>query len=88
MGMALAELGSVDEAIVAMETGISLADTIRYQPIRWASRNQLAELYRQNGREQEAKNTSSEAAHIIQSIAEALEDETLRAIFLNTAHPQ
>jgi tetratricopeptide (TPR) repeat protein len=88
IGMALAELGSVDEAIVAFETAISLADAIRYQPIRWASRNQLAELYRQNGREQEAKKTSSEAAHVIQTIAEALEDETLRATFLKTALPQ
>jgi len=88
MGMALAELGSVDEAIVAMETAISLADAIRYQPIRWASRNQLAELYRQNGREQDGEKASSEAAHIIRSIAEALEDETLRTTFLNAAHPQ
>jgi tetratricopeptide (TPR) repeat protein len=88
MGMALAELGSVDEAIVAMETAISLADAIRYQPIRWASRNQLAELYRQNDREQDGEKASSEAAHIIRSIADGLEDETLRATFLNTAHPQ
>jgi tetratricopeptide (TPR) repeat protein len=88
MGMALAELGSVDEAILAMETAISLADAIQYPPIRWASRHQLAKLYRQNGREQEAKNTSSEAAQIIQTIADALEDETLRATFLNAALPQ
>jgi tetratricopeptide (TPR) repeat protein len=87
-GMALAKLGRVDEAIGATETAISLADAIQYQPIRWAGRNQLAELYRQNGREQEAKNTSSEAGYIIKTIADALEDETLRAIFLNGALSQ
>jgi predicted ATPase len=86
-GMALASLDKVDEAIQALETAISLADEIQYQPIRWASRYQLAELYRQNGREQDAKYASSEAGFIINNIAEALEDETLRATFLNTALP-
>jgi len=87
-GMALAELGKVDEAIGATKTAISLADDIHYQPIRWASRLQLAELYRQNGREQESKNISSEAEHIIQTIASSLEDEKLRVTYLNTALPK
>jgi tetratricopeptide (TPR) repeat protein len=87
-GKALAILGRVDQAIGATETAISLADAIQYQPTRWASRIQLAELYRQNGREQEAKQTSSEAGHIIKTIADALEDETLRATFLNRALSQ
>ena len=84
-GMALAKLGRVDEAIRATEAAISLADAIQYQPIRWAGRNQLAELYRQKGSEQEAETASSEAAQIIQTIADALEDENLRVTFLNTA---
>jgi hypothetical protein len=54
----------------------------------WASRHQLAELYRQNGREQESKNISSEAEHIIQTIASSLEDEKLRVTYLNTALPK
>jgi tetratricopeptide (TPR) repeat protein len=87
-GKALAILGRVDQAIGITETAISLADAIQYQPTRWASRIQLAELYRQNGREQEAKKTSSEAGYIIKTIADALEDETLRAIFLNGALSQ
>jgi tetratricopeptide (TPR) repeat protein len=86
-GMALAKLGNIDKAIAAIETAISLADDIHYQPIRWASRHQVAELYRQNGRAQEAKRIFSEAEHIIQTIATSLEDENLRIIFLNSALP-
>lgn len=87
MGMALAELNRLDEAIIAMETAIHLADAIKYQSIRWASRHQLVEMYRQDNREQEAQRTSSEATHIIQVIAEELENETLRASFLKAAFP-
>jgi len=87
-GMALAELGNMDEAIGALETAAALGDAIQYQPIRWASRHQLAELYRQNGREQEAQRTLSEAAHIIQTIAAGLTDESLRATFLHSQKPQ
>jgi predicted ATPase/DNA-binding winged helix-turn-helix (wHTH) protein len=87
-GMALAKLGRVDEAIGVTKAAISLADDIHYQPIRWASRHQLAELYRQNGREQESRNISSEAEHIVQTIASSLEDENLRVTFINTALPQ
>jgi tetratricopeptide (TPR) repeat protein len=87
-GLALAKLGRVDGAIGATEKAISLADVIRYQPIRWASRNQLAELYRQNGREQEAIIISSEAGYIIKTIADSLNDETLRATFLDRAFSQ
>jgi len=87
-GIALAELSKMDEAISELETAISLADATQYQPVRWGGRHQLAKLYRQNGRKQEAKNTSSEAKHIIQTIATALEDENLRATFLNAALPQ
>jgi DNA-binding SARP family transcriptional activator len=88
MGMALAELGKMDEAISELETAVSLADVIQYQPIRWAGRHQLAKLYHQNGREHETKNISSEAEHIIQTIATSLEDENLRVTFLKAALPQ
>jgi predicted ATPase/DNA-binding SARP family transcriptional activator len=87
-GMALAELGKVNEAIVAMEMAVSLADTIQYQPIRWASRYKLVELYRQKGHEQEAQRASSEAEIIIQAIAGGLENKTLRTKFLNSTLPQ
>ena len=87
-GAAMAELGKMDDAISELNTAISLADAIQYQPIRWAGRHQLAKLYHQNGLEQEAKNTSSEAEHIIQTIATSLEDENLRVTFLNAALPQ
>jgi len=87
-GMALARSGKMDEAVSELETAISLADVIQYQPTRWAGRNQLAELYWQSGRKEEAKNTSSEAKQIIQSIAASLEDENLRSIFLNAALPK
>jgi len=87
-GMALAELGNLDEAIIELETAISLADAIQYQPVRWAGRHQLAKLYHQNGREQEAKGTLSDAKDIIQAIATSLEDKDLRVTFLNAALPQ
>jgi tetratricopeptide (TPR) repeat protein len=86
-GMALAKLGNMDEAISELKTAISLADAIQYQPIRWAGRHQLAKLYHQNGLEQEAKYTSSEAEHIIQTIAAALDEKTLQTSFLNAALP-
>jgi tetratricopeptide (TPR) repeat protein len=86
--IALANLGRADEAIEAAMTAITLADEIQYQPIRWASRQQLAELYHQKGRGQEAKKRSSEAKHIIETIATTIEDENLRAAFLNKALPQ
>lgn len=84
-GMALAELGSVDEAISEFQTAISQADAIQYQPIRWGGRFRLVELYRQIGRTQEAKDHASEAENIIQTIATSLEDENLRTKFLNSA---
>lgn len=87
-GVALAGLGEVDEGIAAIEAALSLADAIQYQPIRWRGRHQLAELYKQNGREQKAQQTSSKAEGIIHAIADALEDETLRKTFLNTALPK
>jgi hypothetical protein len=87
-GAAMAELGKMDGAISELKTAISLADAIQYQPIRWAGRHKLAKLYHQNGLEQEAKNTSSEAEHIIQTIATSFEDENLRVTFLNAALPQ
>ena len=86
-GMALATLGRVDEAIGATEKAISLADAIHFQPIRWAGRHQLAELFREKDRVQEAKDISSEAEHIIQTIAASLEDEGLQAAFMNAALP-
>jgi class 3 adenylate cyclase/tetratricopeptide (TPR) repeat protein len=86
-GAAMAELGKMDEAIIELKTAISLADTIQYQPIRWAGRHQLAKLYHQNGLEQESKNTSSEAEHIIQTIAAALDEKSLQTAFLNAALP-
>lgn len=88
MGKALAAMGNVDEAIEAMEKAVSLADAIQYQPIRWAGRHQLTELNHQKGREQEVEKTSSEAEHIIQTIASSLENENLRITFLNSAIPQ
>jgi predicted ATPase/DNA-binding SARP family transcriptional activator len=87
-GKALAELGSIDKAIAALEAAVELADTIQYQPIRWGGRHQLAELYKQKGRERETQQTSSEAEDIIHAIADALEDEPLRNTFLNAALPR
>jgi len=86
-GAAMAELGKMDNAISELKTAISLADVIQYQPIRWAGRHQLAKLYKQNGLEQEANNTSSEAEHIIQTIAAALDEKNLQTSFLNVALP-
>ncbi|MCA1772406.1 MAG: AAA family ATPase [Halomonas sp.] len=85
---ALKELGNINKAITAYEAAVSLADTIQYQPIRWRGRYQLTALYKQNGREQESQRSSSEAWDIVQAIAEAIEDDTLRKIFLNTAIPE
>jgi DNA-binding SARP family transcriptional activator len=84
-GMALAQLGNMDEAIDELERAISMADVIQYQPIRWAGRRRLAKLYLQNDREQEARSAESEAEHIIQTIATSLEDEQLRATFFSVA---
>ena len=82
---ALKELGIINEAIAAYEVAVSLADTIQYQPTRWSGRYQLADLYEQKGREQDSQHLSSEAENIIHAIANAIEDEPLRNIFLNTA---
>jgi predicted ATPase len=87
-GLALAELGNLADAIRELASAISLADAIQYQPIRWMDRHQLAILYRQNNNEGEAIKTISEAENIIQNIAGSLDDEKLRAIFLNMAVPQ
>jgi len=87
-GMALAELGNMDEAINELETAISLADTIHYQPIRWAGRQRLAKLYQQIGRERQEENSSSVADQIIQTIAALIEDDSLRRAFLKMAVPQ
>jgi predicted ATPase len=84
----LTNLGRVDEAIEVSKAAITLADEIQYQPIRWESRQQLAELYHQKGRGQEAKKRTSEAKHIIETIATSIEDENLRAAFVKKALPQ
>ena len=87
-GKALAKLGNTDEAIAELQAAISLSDVIQYQPIRWAGRYQLVNLYLQNDLEQEAKNVLSEAEEIVQTIAASLDDENLRNVFLNSARPQ
>jgi len=86
--MALAKLGRVGEAIETAETAITLADAIQYQPTRWAGRFLLSDLYDQNKRRQNALKAFSEAEGIVQTIASSLEDETLKATFLNTALPK
>jgi tetratricopeptide (TPR) repeat protein len=86
-GGALANLGLVAEAIGELESAVALADVIHYQPIRWGSRHQLAELYKQNNSRQEAQRFSSKAVHIIQAIASALDDQTLQTSFLDAALP-
>ena len=86
-GGALTNLGLVAEAIGELESAVALADVIHYQPIRWGSRHQLAELYKQNNRRQEAQRFSSQAVHIIQAIASALDDQTLQTSFLDAALP-
>jgi tetratricopeptide (TPR) repeat protein len=87
-GIALAQLGNQYEAISELETAVSLADPIKYQPIRWAGRHQLAKLYRQQGREQEAQGVLSEGVRIAQTIAAGLTDESLRVTFLHSQKPQ
>jgi tetratricopeptide (TPR) repeat protein len=86
-GRALANLGSVAEAIGELEKAVALADVIHYQPIRWGSRHTLAGLCKQNNRKKEAQRISSQAVHIIQTIAAALDDKNLQASFLNSALP-
>jgi len=85
-GKALAEMGDIRKAITAMEAGIVMADEIQYQPIRWGTRLQLAELYKQTGRDEEAKQILAQAGEIIQAIATPIENESLRNTFLNTAY--
>ena len=63
-----------------------MADEIQYQPIRWGTRLQLAELYKQTGRDEEAKQILAQAGEIIQAIATPIENESLRNTFLNTAY--
>jgi tetratricopeptide (TPR) repeat protein len=87
-GSALAELGMIDNAITELETSVSLADTIQYQPIRWDGRFQLAELFNQKGCEQEAQRLSVEAEDIIQTIASNIEDKSLQNIFLTSTPPK
>ena len=87
-GKALSELGHLDKAIAANKAAVSLADAIQYQPIRWSCRYQLGELYKQKGWKQESQQIKSESGDIIFSIADAIEDETLRKIFLDTAQPK
>ncbi len=88
MGMALAELGNMEGAISELETAVTLADAIQYQPIRWAGRLQLVKLYHQNHRDQEEENALSEAKQIIQTIAASIEDDNLRIKFLSVAFPE
>jgi len=82
-GAALADLGKTGEAMAELERAISLADNLHYQPLRWAGRYRLAQLYHQDGRAQEAQAARLEARNIIQTIAAKLTDESLLAAFLN-----
>jgi len=83
LGRAVAMLGDVNEAMREIELAVSLADEIQYQPIRWEGRFHLAYLYRQKNRLKAAKTTISEAKGIIQTISDAIDDESLRTTFLN-----
>jgi tetratricopeptide (TPR) repeat protein len=84
-GTALAASGDSGKAIEHLKIAVSLADKIQYQPIRWAGRHRLGNLYLDNGLAQESKVALGEANEVIQTIASALDDEKLRAIFLSTA---
>ena len=87
-GKALAEIGVIDEAIKEIEVSVSKADTIHYQPIRYAGRLHLAVLFNNAGHEKEAQRSSLEAKDIIQTIAKNIEDKSLKHIFLNSALPK
>jgi tetratricopeptide (TPR) repeat protein len=84
MGVSLGNLGSNEKAITAIEQAISQADKIKYQPVRWRGRLQLAKLYKENDRLQDAEQTSAEAKGIIHIIADGLDDTSLKNIFINS----
>jgi DNA-binding SARP family transcriptional activator len=83
-GLAFGKLGSIDKSIAVIETAVSQADKIKYQPVRWRGRFQLAKLYKEKDRLQAAEQTSVEAKGIIQVIADELKDTNLKKIFINS----
>jgi tetratricopeptide (TPR) repeat protein len=85
MGVAFGNLGSIDRGIAAIEIAVSQADKIKYQPVRWRGRFQLAKLYKENDCLQDAEQSSTEATKIIHVIADGLDDTTLKNIFINSA---
>lgn len=81
-GEALAAQGMGDRAVAALQQALALADRIEYQPLRWQSRFQLAQLHRQRDESEQAGALLTETSHIIRAMAAAVDDDPLRQIFL------
>jgi tetratricopeptide (TPR) repeat protein len=74
--------GEVDRAIAYLQEAVQLAEEIGLPGELWLIQAALAELYRQQGNEEQASAAHAQARLILHSLADSLEDAEQGATFL------
>jgi tetratricopeptide (TPR) repeat protein len=87
-GQALMALTRLDEAGPEIATALEVARELGNPPQLWKTQAALGDLRQAQGRPEEARQAYREALWIIDQVAAALTDESLRDTFLNSDHVQ
>jgi class 3 adenylate cyclase/tetratricopeptide (TPR) repeat protein len=87
-GQVLTGQGKLDEADAEIEMALAIAKEIGNPAQLWKTYAALGELREAQGRANEVKQAYGEAVSVIESVASALEDESLRETFLSSPHVQ
>ena len=81
----MAQLGDRETAGADLQRAYTLAEQVRSPTLLYPIATELGQWYETVGREQEARACYTKAKATIEQIINALEDQNLRAIFLQSA---
>lgn len=75
--------GMREEAVVRLEKALRAAEELALPGEQWPILAELAELYREAGREGKAEEARGKAASVVRSLADTIEDADLRKSFVS-----
>ena len=84
-GDILAARGQFDQAVKAVQTSVAVATQLQLPLEQWRGHAALGKILAAQGREPEAARAYTQAHHLIEAMAAALDNVSYRQTFLNTA---